>query len=76
VGEPDGAILKTGVHAAVHLDAFPDLILPAHFDSASPVASSSMDNPIKSFNARFILERADERLMPDLSAAVEIQVKP
>ncbi len=75
VGEPDGAILKPGTRAEVHLDAFPELVLPAHFDSASPVASSSMDNPIKSFNARFTLDRSDPRLMPDLSAAVEI-VKP
>ena len=75
VGEPDGAILKPGVQAAVHLDAFPDLVLPAHFDSASPVASSSMGNPIKTFNARFLLDRSDPHLMPDLSAAVEIQTK-
>lgn len=76
VAEPDGAVLKAGTRAMVHLDAFPDLVLPAHFDSASPVASSSMGNPIKSFNARFTLDRGDVHLMPDLSAAVEIQVKP
>lgn len=75
-GEPDGAVLKPGTRAEVHLDAFPELVLPAHFDSASPVASSSMDNPIKSFNARFTLDGTDPRLMPDLSAAVEIVVKP
>ena len=72
VGEPDGAVLRAGTRALVHLDAFPDLVLPARFDSASPVASSSMDNSIKSFNARFTLERSDMHLMPDLSAAVEI----
>ncbi len=76
VGEPDGAVLKPGVRAEVHVDAFPDLVLPAHFDSASPVASSSIDNPIKSFHALFTLDRSDPHLMPDLSAAVEIQVKP
>lgn len=76
VGEPDGAVLKQGTRAQIHLDAFPGLVLPAHFDSASPVASSSMENPIKSFNARFTLEGSDPHLMPDLSAAVEIQVHP
>lgn len=76
VGEPDGAVLTAGTQADVHLDAFPDLVLPAHFDSASPVASSSPDNPIKSFNARFKLERGDPHLMPDLSAGVEIRVRP
>lgn len=76
VGEPDGAVLKTGTQAEVHLDAFPEIVLPAHFDSASPVATSSMDNPIKSFNARFLLDKSDPHLMPDLSAAVEIRVTP
>lgn len=76
VGEPDGAVLKAGTKAAVHLDAFPNLILPAHFDSASPVATAAMGNPLKTFDARFVLERTDPRLMPDLSAAVEIRVEP
>ena len=74
VGEPDGAALKPGTRATVHIDAFPELLLPAHFDSASPVASAALGNPIKTFNARFVLDRTDQRLVPDLSAAVEIQV--
>jgi HlyD family secretion protein len=74
VGEPDGAVLHAGTQAMVHIDAFPELSLPAHFDSASPIASSSLGNPIKTFNARFVLDRTDKRLMPDLSAAAEIQV--
>ncbi len=74
VGEPDGAALQPGTRAVVHIDAYPDLLLPAHFDSASPVASASLGNPIKTFNARFVLDRTDKRLTPDLSAAVEIQV--
>ena len=73
VGEPDGAALQPGTRAVVHIDAFPELSLPAHFDSASPVASSALGNPIKTFNARFVLDRTDKRLVPDLSAAVEIQ---
>ncbi len=76
VSEPDGAVLKPGTRALVHIDAFPELLLPAHFDSASPVASSALENPIKTFNARFVLDRTDKRLMPDLSAAVEIQTVP
>ena len=72
VGEPDGAVLKPGTKAVVHVDAFPNLRLPAHFDFASPVATAQMGNPVKTFNATFLLDGSDPRLVPDLSASVEI----
>jgi HlyD family secretion protein len=70
VGEPDGAALQPGTKATVYLDAYPDLALPAHFEFASPVASSALGSPIKSFTAVFKLDKTDKNLMPDLSAAV------
>lgn len=73
VGEPDGAVLVPGCHAKVFLDAYPDLSFDAHFVSASPVAASALGAPIKTFAARFELERSDPRLLPDLSAAVIIE---
>lgn len=73
VGEPDGAILGPNSHAMVRLDAYPDLILPAKFLSASPVATSDLGSPIKRFAARFLIEKHDSHLLPDLSAAVIIQ---
>ncbi len=74
VGEPDGAVLVPGAKATVHLDAFPDLTLTAHFVSASPIATSTMGGAIKSFSAVFRLDRTDPHLMPDLSAALDIEV--
>lgn len=73
VGEPDGAILGPGSHAMVRLDAYPELILPAKFLSASPVATSDLGSPIKRFAARYLIEKHDSHLLPDLSAAVIIQ---
>jgi len=73
VGEPDNAVLKKGVRATVYFDAYPDLALPAYFESASPIASSALGSPIKTFTALFKLEKTDPRLMPDLSAAVVIE---
>jgi multidrug resistance efflux pump len=70
VGEPDGAFLVPGVEATVYIDAYPDLALRAHFESASPIASSALGSPIKTFTAIFRLDESDPRLMPDLSAAV------
>jgi len=74
VGEPDGIALTPGTHALVYLDAYPDIAMPAHFESASPVASSALGSPIKTFTAFFKFDRSDSHLLPDLSAAVVIQL--
>ena len=71
-GEPDAALLVQGREAKVLLDAYPDLEFSARLVTASPVASSAVGSPIKTFMARFRLGRADEHLLPDLSAAVII----
>ena len=73
VNEPDGAALKAGARARVWLDAYPDMVFHARFESASPVASSGVGTPIKNFSATFRLEARDPHLLPDLSAAVEIE---
>lgn len=73
IGEPDGAVLKEGTVAIVHLDAYPEAIFKAAFQSASPVATSALGSPIKNFSARFRLSQTDARLLPDLSAAVIIE---
>ena len=73
VGEPDGAALTPGVRAKVYFDAYPDLALPAHFEFASPMASSALGSPVKTFSAVFKLDKTDPRLTPDLSAAVVLE---
>jgi HlyD family secretion protein len=70
--EPDLPVLLAGRSATVRLDAYPDLELPARFVSASPVASSPLSTPIRSFATVFHIERADAHLLPDLSAAVVV----
>jgi HlyD family secretion protein len=73
VGEPDGAALTPGTRATVYFDAYPDLALPAHFEFASPMASSALGSPVKTFSAVFRLDKTDPRLTPDLSAAVVLE---
>ena len=72
VGEPDGAALVPGARAMISLDAYPDLVFSARFQSASPVASAALGSPIKNFIATFRLEKTDPHFLPDLSAAVII----
>jgi multidrug efflux pump subunit AcrA (membrane-fusion protein) len=73
VGEPDRASLTAAARVHVYFDAYPDLVLPAHFEFASPMAASALGSPIKTFTAVFKLDKSDVRLMPDLSAAVVIE---
>ena len=74
VEEPDVAALVPGTEALVRLDAFPNLSFTAYFDSASPVASASLGSPLKTFTARFLLSQTDPHLLPDLSAAVDVEL--
>jgi HlyD family secretion protein len=79
VSEPDGAVIAPGTPAKVRLDAYPGAVFDAHLESASPAASSSLGSPLKNFSARFKIDQRDPRLLPDLSAAVDIdlnQAKP
>jgi multidrug resistance efflux pump len=75
VGEPDGARLKPSARVTIYLDAYPEIALPGHFESASPIASSALGSPIKTFTAIFKLDTTDPHLMPDLSAAVVIDAE-
>jgi membrane fusion protein (multidrug efflux system) len=73
VEEPDDVNLSPGATAVVYLDAYPELVLPAHLESSSPVAASALGSPIKTFVALFKLDKTDPHILPDLSAAVVIQ---
>jgi HlyD family secretion protein len=74
INEPDGAVLtRTNARAKIRLDAYPGAVFDAHLESASPVAAAGLDSPIKYFSARFRIDQRDPRLLPDLSAAVEIE---
>lgn len=73
VGEPDGLALRQGARATVYLDAYPGLSFPAHLEFASPVASAALGSPIRSFSARFLIEKSDVHLLPDMSAAVVLE---
>jgi multidrug resistance efflux pump len=70
IGEPDIAAVVPGGKAKVYLDAYPDLVFPAHVEFVSPVAAGGLGTPIKTFVAVFLIDKTDPRLLPDLSAAI------
>lgn len=73
VDEPDFASVAKASHARVFLDAYPNESFSATLQSASPVATAGIDSPVRNFVAIFRIEQESSRLLPDLSAALEIE---
>ena len=76
VSEADVSALPKATAARVYLDAYPGAIFGARLESASPVANAGLDSPIRTFSARFRLFGRDPRLLPDLSASLELVTEP
>ena len=49
IGEPDSVALQEGTTATVYLDAYPDAVFKARFQSASPVATAALGSPDQEF---------------------------
>jgi multidrug resistance efflux pump len=64
-----------GQAAEMHLDAYPGLTLPAVLDELSPLGHPGrFTEYVRSFTARFLVQGADPRLLPDLSAALDLNL--
>ena len=73
VNQEDLVGLSLGQSARVHLDAYPDLELHGQLESIDPMGQRGDFSPqLRTFTATFSIQGSDPRLMPDLSAAVEI----
>ena len=71
--QEDLLALKIGEKAQVHLDAYNDLVLPGMLESIDPMGTPGDFSPkLRRFSVTFSIEGHDPRLMPDLSAAVDI----
>lgn len=73
VNQEDLLHLLPGQTARVYLDAYPDLVLHGQFESIDPMGQrGDFSSVLRTFTATFSIQGNDPRLMPDLSAAVEI----
>src|ERR1700756_2728627 len=65
--------LKIGGKALVHLDAYADLVFPGQLESIDPMGKpGDFSSKLRNFSATFSIQGHDPRLMPDLSAAVDV----
>lgn len=72
ISEADYRYTKNAARARVYLDAYPESVFDAELETASLVATSGLESPVRSFFARFRMAQEDPRLLPDLSASIEI----
>jgi HlyD family secretion protein len=67
--------IHPGQQAQMHLDAYPGLTLPAVLDELSPLGhTGQFTEMVRSFTARFSVQGTDPRLLPDLSAAMDLDL--
>jgi len=73
VNQEDLLSLRLGQKALVHLDAYADLVFPGQLESIDPMGTPGDFSPkLCNFSATFSIRGHDPRLMPDLSAAVDV----
>jgi len=73
VNQEDIFALQVGQPAKVRLDAYPDLLLPGKLERIAPVGrGGDFSQKVRTFAAVFSIRGTDARLMPDLSAAVDV----
>ena len=73
VNQEDLSSLKIGQNATVHLDAYPGLVFHGQLETVSPMGrSGAFSGKVRTFSAVFSIAGHDPRLMPDLSAAVDV----
>ncbi len=74
INQEDLAGLQVGEQARVHLDAYPDLGFKGKLVSIDPMGKrGDFSARVRNFSATFSIEGNDPRLMPDLSAAVDVE---
>jgi HlyD family secretion protein len=75
VNQADVDRLRAGSSASVRLDAYPDRAYAAVLEQLAPIGVAGGFSPkVRTFAATFRIARGDAMLMPDLSAAVDVDL--
>jgi HlyD family secretion protein len=76
VNEADLLQLTVGQKARILLDAYPGLLFPATLVELSPLGKTGeFSDKVRTFSALFTIYGNNPKLMPDLSAAVDIELQ-
>lgn len=75
VNQDDFLSLQLGQHARVYLDAYPGLALTGKLEQFTPLARNGrFSDKVRTFPALFSIDGSNPKLMPDLSAAVDVEL--
>ncbi len=73
--QEDFLSLRTGQSARIHLDAYPELVFPGRLEEMAPMGrSGDFSSRLRTFTVVFSITGQDPKLMPDLSAAVDVDL--
>ena len=73
--QEDFLSLRTGQSARIHLDAYPELVFPSRLEEMAPMGrSGDFSSRLRTFTVVFSITGQDPKLMPDLSAAVDVDL--
>ena len=76
VNQADLHVLKAGQLAKVSLDAYPGLEFPGRVEQVAPVGTTSrLTDRVRNFVAIVSIQGNHPKLMPDLSAAVDVELE-
>jgi HlyD family secretion protein len=74
--QEDFPSLRIGETAKVRLDAYPEMVFPAQIDQMAPIGEEGdFSNKVREFAIIVSIQGNDPKLMPDLSAAVDVDLK-
>lgn len=74
--QEDFPSLRIGQTAKVRLDAYPEMQFTAQVDQMAPIGEEgSFSNKVREFAVIVSIQGNDPKLMPDLSAAVDVDMK-
>ena len=75
VNQADMQRLRRGQPVTVRLDAYPDLALPGRIAQIAPIAlPGSFSSRVRTFSAIVAIAGTSDRLLPDLTAAVDVEL--
>jgi HlyD family secretion protein len=75
VNQEDILSLQLGQPARVYLDAYPQLVFPGKLEEMAPIGrNGDFSSKLRTFAAVFSIAGSDAKLMPDLSAAVDVDL--
>ncbi|HKV26763.1 MAG TPA: efflux RND transporter periplasmic adaptor subunit [Candidatus Acidoferrales bacterium] len=75
VNQEDTPGLQIGQSATVHLDAYPGLSFPGTLEELAPLGhSGQFTDKVRTFVAVFSIRGSNPKLMPDLSASVDVEL--